>query len=564
MRRHRRHRPLRSIGLLSFAAVVALLASTVLAVAPVAPAAAVVPGQNGLLAFQSDRDGDWEIYVANPDGSGQVALTDNAANDTLPAWSPDGTRIAFTSNRDGNNEIYVMDADGAGQTRLTNNSASDSIPAWSPDGTQLAFNTNRDGYQQVYVMGADGSGPTNRSASLVADMQPAWSPDGTRIAFARDAPGQLDVYVMDADGTDQTRLTYDTAHDALPAWSPDGSTIAFANNSNGGGLAHFDVYLMTPAGAPLGNLTSTYDYTETRPAWSPDGTQLAYAGSTTATGPYDLWVMDADGSNPQKVVESTGSDYWPDWQPQAAATGTITVTQDSRPDKAQDFAYSVSGAGLFPFSLDDDANGTLPSTITYEGLDAGTYTVTQAAPSRWSLTELSCSDGSSVDLTQRRASIVLGHGEDVTCAFVDVWRRPDASVNTASTGSFKGDGVYATAVTTAQTKTASVARGATRTFYVRLDNDGGGTESLTLRGVASGSSGYTVKYKLGTENITDQVVSGSFQTDPLAPGASVLVKVKVTATTAAAAGSARNVDLTVRSTAIPSQRDVVRVRAVRS
>ena len=80
-----------------------------------------------------------EIYLMNADGSDQVRLTDNPAEDFLAAWSPDGTRIAFTSRRDENAEIYVMDADGSNLTRLTNNSDDDIRPAWSPDGELIAF-----------------------------------------------------------------------------------------------------------------------------------------------------------------------------------------------------------------------------------------------------------------------------------------------------------------------------------------------------------------------------------------------------------------------------------------
>ena len=85
----------------------------------------------GCIAFTSDRDGNNEIYLMNPDGSGQTRLTDNGAQDYFPTWSSDGTRIAFVSDRDGNNEIYVMKADGSRQTRLTNNSTDDELPAWS-------------------------------------------------------------------------------------------------------------------------------------------------------------------------------------------------------------------------------------------------------------------------------------------------------------------------------------------------------------------------------------------------------------------------------------------------
>ena len=65
-----------------------------------APAAAST-GVNGRIAFYSDRDGNGEIYTMNATGTGQIRLTNNAAEDTQPAWSPDGTTMAFTSERDG-------------------------------------------------------------------------------------------------------------------------------------------------------------------------------------------------------------------------------------------------------------------------------------------------------------------------------------------------------------------------------------------------------------------------------------------------------------------------------
>jgi hypothetical protein len=82
------------------------------------------------IAFYSDRDGNHEIYVMNADGSGQINLTDNPADDLGPAWPPDGSRIAFHSERDGNPEIYVMNADGSDVIRLT--TAGGEFPVWSP------------------------------------------------------------------------------------------------------------------------------------------------------------------------------------------------------------------------------------------------------------------------------------------------------------------------------------------------------------------------------------------------------------------------------------------------
>jgi Tol biopolymer transport system component len=92
------------------------------------------PGLNGKIAFTSSDD----IYLVNADGSGQARLTDSAASDLGPSFSPNGSRIAFASDRAGPYEIYVMNADGSGETRLTHNSASDAEPAFSPDGRRIA------------------------------------------------------------------------------------------------------------------------------------------------------------------------------------------------------------------------------------------------------------------------------------------------------------------------------------------------------------------------------------------------------------------------------------------
>ena len=84
------------------------------------------------IAFVSARDGNYNIYAMNIDGTGQTRLTHNPASDWSPAWSPDGTKIAFVSDRDGNLEIYVMNADGAGQSPLTDGLQDDFNPVWQP------------------------------------------------------------------------------------------------------------------------------------------------------------------------------------------------------------------------------------------------------------------------------------------------------------------------------------------------------------------------------------------------------------------------------------------------
>src|SRR5204862_157480 len=129
-----------------------LAVSAIIALALAQSALAAFPGQNGKIAFESTRDGNYEVYAMNADGTGQANLTNNPATDAPPAVSADGQRIAFASARDGNYEVYAMNADGTGQVNLTNNAAFDYLPAFSPDGQRIAFTSFRDGNTEVYAM----------------------------------------------------------------------------------------------------------------------------------------------------------------------------------------------------------------------------------------------------------------------------------------------------------------------------------------------------------------------------------------------------------------------------
>jgi TolB protein len=145
------------------------------------------------IAFTSERDGNREIYVMNADGTGQTRLTNTGGKvanlltdgvDENPVWSPNGKRIAFDSTRDGQFEIYAMNADGSGLVRLTDHQSLDAAPAWSPDGRSIAWITDRAGkdYRDIWVMGTDGSGAHRVTFHATAQSPPDWQPLGRRPA----------------------------------------------------------------------------------------------------------------------------------------------------------------------------------------------------------------------------------------------------------------------------------------------------------------------------------------------------------------------------------------------
>ena len=279
------------------------------------------------IAFASDRDGNWEIYVMDVNGGNPRNLTNDPSDDRDPSWSPDGKRIVFFSNRDGHvidgrptSEIYVMDADGGNPQNLTNDRNDDRFPSWSPDGKRIAFVSDRDGpprYFDIYVMDADGGNLQRLTSDPRDDRNPSWSPDGERIVFGARREGHFEtkfavtyeIYVMDADGGNQQRLTENRKNDWGPSWSPNGKRITFASDRKGD-LVNIEIYVMDADGSNPQRLTENRVY-DWQPSWSPDGERIAFVSERD--GNSEIYVMDADGGNPQNLTNNPHSDIHPAW-----------------------------------------------------------------------------------------------------------------------------------------------------------------------------------------------------------------------------------------------------------
>ena len=187
-------------------------------------------------------------------------LTNHPATDEWARWSPDGKRIAFGSDRDGVFEVYVMNADGSDVRRLTDPPKLGRYPSWSPDGTQIIFRSGID----VAIIDADRSGPaialTQELAPGFAQM-PAISPDGKSVAFMSFREGYCAVFRMTIDGDDEVNLTPKNPADAAsrwcsrtPSWSPDGQTIFFMSQRPSTGGVN-QIFAMRADGTELRQLT---------------------------------------------------------------------------------------------------------------------------------------------------------------------------------------------------------------------------------------------------------------------------------------------------------------------
>jgi Tol biopolymer transport system component len=290
--------------------------------------------------------------------------------------APRTPKIAFTSFRGGNDDIYLMDADGKNQRNLTNHPSGDYTPAWSPDGRRIAFYWQRPEGSGLYVMDADGKNQSPRLSKIKGfvyrdllvilvgigcfSLICAGSGLFTLPKFAipkRDTSemkmimkivlivcltlvllnshafpmlqGKLlfssyresrnrQIYVMNPDGSQIRRLTHslENESDTAPVWSPDGSQIAFQRIRDINAFERdTEIYVINADGSNPRNLTQ-HPALDARPSWSPDGSQIAFASSRD--GGWNIYVMDVDGANVKRLTDNNldfGFASRPSWSP---------------------------------------------------------------------------------------------------------------------------------------------------------------------------------------------------------------------------------------------------------
>jgi Tol biopolymer transport system component len=277
---------------------------------------------NGKIAFASNRDGNYEIYITDSDGSNQQRLTNNSGYDWYPNWSPNGEFIVFASNRDSSigYSIYIMKSDGSEVTRLTSAGEHDDIsPRWSPSGSRIAFSRQYRHRLDIYVVNADGTGLVNLTSGLDTSWNhmPAWSPDGSQIIFStsreRSAFAPYDthssIYVMNEDGTDVALLRSGSVGFLHPEISSDNTRVTFYALI---GQDYFAVLVMNRDGSSGHHLTPE-DSSYFNPTWSPRGDYVAFESEGASS---DIIVVNSDGTNFINLTNSPDvSDIHPTWQP---------------------------------------------------------------------------------------------------------------------------------------------------------------------------------------------------------------------------------------------------------
>ena len=289
------------------------------------------------------------IWLVSAAGGEPRRFTTGPRRDTLPRWSPDGSRLAFDSEREAGRkgQLHVMPAAGGGEpVRLTDLRHGVGAPEWSPDGTRLVFAArvggppepvteedkrkskparvitamkyrfNGEGFiydrrSQIFVVSADGGEPRQLTEGEYDHVDPVWSPDGRWIAFGaarhdeRDHDDAADIWLIAAEGGPARRLTATAGPAAHPAFSPAGDTVAYvgrsARNASGRNIRVFTVPV---AGGVPRTLTADFDRScsplGVRPLWSRDGGALTFAAEDQ--GSLGVYRVGAGGGRVTRIV----------------------------------------------------------------------------------------------------------------------------------------------------------------------------------------------------------------------------------------------------------------------
>ncbi len=192
--------------------------------------------------------------------AGDGVLFEDPGADAAPEWSPDGWRIVYSDDRDGKEDLFVARPDATGARQLTNDSAPDRYPAWSPDSSTIVFSRREESGWDLFTLdiGNGEATPRRLTERGVFVGHPAWSPDGGSIAFDMRYEDQMEIAVFDLSSKEIRRMTDRPGDDLAPSWSSDGSRIVFAGQPDS--TRNWDVWMVDVETLELERLTEDPAY----------------------------------------------------------------------------------------------------------------------------------------------------------------------------------------------------------------------------------------------------------------------------------------------------------------
>jgi TolB protein len=258
-----------------------------------------------------------EIYVMDFDGANVTALTRDGNFALSPSWAPDGKRILFTSYREWgtkgalNPNLYMYDLSTHQRTVVSATKGLNTGGVFHPFQEKIAYTHSQNGRPEIYILDLIKKTRFPITKTLFFSVEPDWSPDGNRLVFSSSKTGRPHIWVSNADGSASRRLTFAGVYNSSPNWSPKGDKIVFAGQDNDGN--NFNIFTIDPNGSNLQRLTSD-SFSNENPVYSPDARFIAY--SSNESGVYQIKVMTARGTRSKTLTpKSLGPCKQPRWSP---------------------------------------------------------------------------------------------------------------------------------------------------------------------------------------------------------------------------------------------------------
>jgi dipeptidyl aminopeptidase/acylaminoacyl peptidase len=242
------------------------------------------------------------------------------ATDRDPQWSPDGKWILFETGRRGNGDLAVVSQDGLSTDFLTVSPADEGSAAWSPDGSRIAYVQRSPEYfsGRLVVAKFDSvNGRFNGEPGILytakedrgggwAIRSPEWSPDGKSLALVLQQSGWNKIYLIPAEGGEPHSVTTGDSEDADPVFSHDGKYLAFVSNRNNPEERH--IWIVSPDGNHLHQLSAVSPGVEGDPIWSPDGRRIYFLHDSSFE-PSSLAVATLDGGAAQLLIRTQPQNF---------------------------------------------------------------------------------------------------------------------------------------------------------------------------------------------------------------------------------------------------------------